>query len=268
MLLESWQWLRAHCDRTQRQLGYVGEAVAISARYARCREAWDSHLNHSKQFITQAIEQCARHRTALILGAGACLDVPLARLSSRFEKVVLVDAVKLAHTEHLIKPYKNVEYILHDISEVNQQLLRADGDMLLELSTTLPQRFVDDNTIDLVVSLNLLSQIPLLPMRWLSREKRMENSAINQLGLNLMNAHCRYLMQFKASRVLIFDAEQWLEDDNGVAHDCLPLNDWLQQQSLLPTPLAQHEWLWHVAPPHEQHGSRTIHRVNALLFAR
>lgn len=269
MLVESLAWLRARSDRVQRKLGYVSEAVALNARYVRCQSAWQSHLELSQRFIVSAIKQCHAHRHALILGAGNCLDVPLDELSAAFERVILVDAVKLAQTETKIKRYQNVDFCVHDITEVNRDLISGhELASLQQLSNTVPRKFINDNKIDLVVSLNLLSQLPLLPMRYLRSRETFSDDEINAIGLNLMRVHCRYLQQFDATRVLIFDAEQWQEDALGQRHESLCLQQWLNSEQLLPASQLVEEWQWTVAPAGEQAEWSTQHRVQALLFAR
>ncbi|HEY5260364.1 MAG TPA: hypothetical protein VIJ46_06920, partial [Rhabdochlamydiaceae bacterium] len=51
---------------------------------------YQGHFSRSKEAIIRAIE--GMKGTALIFGAGACHDIPLAELAGRFEKVVLLDA--------------------------------------------------------------------------------------------------------------------------------------------------------------------------------
>jgi hypothetical protein len=271
--MESLAWLRARSDRAQRKLGYVGEAVAINARYARCKTAWDAHLLQSRQFVIDAIAHCAAEHTAphtaLILGAGNCLDVPLKELSSGFKNVLLVDAVQLASTNRRVQKFKNIDYIVHDISEINQQLMASnDLNSLQMLSNKMPCRFVDNENISLVVSLNLLSQLPLLPMRYLRAHHPFSDAEINAIGLNLMRVHCRYLQQFSASKVLIYDAEQWQLDLEGKQHEHLSLASWLRSEQLIPPAQLESSWQWTVAPAGEQKLLSTQHQVQALLFAR
>ncbi len=268
MLKECWQWWRASADREQRRLGYVSEAVAIRARYERCRDAWHDHLSASKQFIITALEHCSSRRSVLVLGAGSCLDLPLAELSRQFERVILVDAVQLAEIPEKISAYPNVTYVIHDISEINAGLLAiTDPDTLRRLTSKTPSRYCDDDSIDLVISLNLLSQLPLLPMRWLRQRRSFNNDVINQCGLDIMRAHCRYLQQFGCAKILIYDAEQKTMNAQGHCTDRLLLSQWLHNEMGSVAPRQQQDWQWQLAPAGENGQTSTLHHVQALLFA-
>ena len=262
MLREIYEWLGASTIPAARQLGLVTAAVAINQRHRRCREAWSPHLRRTRAFIEEAAADCTRHRTALLLGAGACLDIPLAALSRRFERVVLVDVVLLRGTRALIKAFPNVDYQLHDVSET-LALVQATGasDPLQTIRAVEASRFLDDATVDFVASVNLVSQLPLMPMRKLLQSGRYTPAAINQLGVWLMRQHVSYLSRFPARRALIYDAEMWRENRLGEREEVVELRGTLG----LPVAAAQ-SWLWHVAPPGEDKKGAVLHQVEAAVW--
>ncbi|MEX2301375.1 MAG: hypothetical protein WD733_10585 [Bryobacterales bacterium] len=52
---------------------------------------WQPHLENSRRRILEAAAKCERRKTALILGAGNCTEIPLEELARRFDEVMLVD---------------------------------------------------------------------------------------------------------------------------------------------------------------------------------
>lgn len=256
-------WWRARALWEARKLGFVSEAVAIAARYARCQQDWQPHLQKSRAVIAQSLQRCRQHRTALVLGAGQCLDIPLDMLATRFEKVLLVDVVRLPSVRQLLKRYANVEFVLCDVSECLHSVARDPrAQAMARMQQHQPTAFLDRDDIDWVGSINLLSQLPLLPMRYLhKKEDASSEREVNAVGLALMQNHLHYLQKFKACRVLIYDVEQWLETSSGEREELVRLDDYLQ----LPEGTVE-DWLWHLAPLGEMKHYAAFHRVQARCW--
>jgi hypothetical protein len=246
MLPEALLWLLTPCPKTARRMGHLAESIAIGARARRCKAAWAPHLAHSRQALLASASRCEQHRVALVLGSGPLLDVPLAELAARFEEVWLVDLVHPLATRWQARQYPNVRLIEHDVTECLSDLLGGKPPDLDQLAGRVPSRFLDEPRVDWVASLNLLSQLPRLPGRWLGRSRLLlDESAIQGYGEALMRNHLAYLARFAAPVCLITDLEQvTLAADGSVVeqNDLAPLlADWLVET----------EWRWDVAPPGE-----------------
>lgn len=256
------EWLTAEAAPGARRAGLVTAAIAISARYRRVGRYWDPHLERTRAFLAAEAAACARRRTAVILGAGACLDVPLEQLAASFARVILVDAVFLRRTRALVKQFPNVECLTHDLTEslclLNQP---CQPDLVAQLSGIRPRLLLDNAQVDFVASVNLVSQLPLLPMRRLLASGRYAPQAVNQLGLQLMAAHVRYLDAFTGRKAMVFDAEMWGLNPDGERQDVIDLRPVLQ----LPHPPGQH-WFWEVAPAGEARTGKLMHRVEAAAW--
>jgi hypothetical protein len=167
MLAEALRWLLTPCPKTARCLGHLAESVAIESRARRCQAAWAPHLQHSREALLASASHCEQHRVALVLGSGPLLDVPLAELAARFEAVWLVDLVHPLVARWQVRLYPNVRLIEHDVTECLGDLISGPPLDLDRLAGRVPRRFLDEPRIDWVASLNLLSQLPYLPGRWL-----------------------------------------------------------------------------------------------------
>ena len=123
-----------------------------------------------------------------------------------------------------------------------------------------PGRFLDDERVDWVASVNLLSQLPDLAVPWLGRGRpSWDARAQEEFGRMLMADHLAYLARFRAPVCLIADLEQVTEGPDGRVVRRLdplpPSGDWRE--------LA--EWRWDIAPPGELGGGLTkFHRVAAF----
>ncbi|MCC7259950.1 MAG: hypothetical protein IT567_02840 [Alphaproteobacteria bacterium] len=242
MLLEWLSSLTTLCPLAEaRRLGYLHEAIAIPARYRRCREAWKPHLEQSQQAIRDAIARCEHKRTALVIGSGALLDIPLRELSEAFGEVMLVDIAHPRAALREIRKYTNVTAQYIDITEIAREICVAKKGRALPLSR--PRYALDRRDIDLVVSANLLSQLPLLPERYL-RKRGFEEAAIHGCCRQILSAHLEYLEGFDARLCLITDTEHRIYEGDRLRER----EDRLYGLTL-PAPASQ--WRWHIAPAGE-----------------
>lgn len=160
MLAEMLLYRLTRAEPWAEAMGYREGAVRLWSRAGRCARAWKPHLDRSRAAILAGAEACARRRTALILGSGVLADVPLRELSRLFEKVVLVDVVHLPTIRWRARRLGNVDCEAIDLSGVAAGLARS-----VERPWPAPvSRYgLDDPSVDYVVSLNLVSQLPLAP---------------------------------------------------------------------------------------------------------
>jgi hypothetical protein len=260
MLLEALQWMLTPCPITARRMGHLAESIAIEARARRCRAAWAPHLEHCRRALLDSARRCGQRRVALLLGSGPLLDVPLAELAAQFEEVWLVDLVHPLSTRRQVRRYPNVRLIVHDVSECLEGLLGGAASDFAELGEKRPVRFLDEPRIDWVASLNLLSQLPRLPLRWLGKSRPpVDELTIREYGDALMRNHLAYLARFAAPVCLVTDLEQVTLADDGSEVERNDLMPWLTDWEV------EFEWCWDVAPPGELADiGRAWHRVGSL----
>lgn len=235
MILEALEYLTTPCPTWARRLGYLSEAIAIRHRARRCAAAWADHQRNTRTAILDTLpENCG---TAVILGAGQCLDVPLDALSDRCARVVLVDAVRL---RGLSLP-ANAEYRLMDVQGAAEKLFR--GQSLWERPQSALQAFED---ADYVVSVNLISQLPILPLRAIAR--RNLSTPIFEHGVSgqIMRDHVRDLKALPGKSVVIGDARRTHRNRKGDIVDA----ENLAAQAILPAP--ERYWTWPIAPVGER----------------
>lgn len=260
MLAEWITWLTTSCPTTARRYGYLREAIGIAARHQRCRADWKTHLANSRTALIDSLAQCRDFRIALVLGSGLLLDVPLAQLAARFREVWLVDLVHLPAARRAARAYPNVKCIEADIGGGLDRLARVAADRLDSLLDG-PLPFCDQGEIDWVASVNLLSQLPLLPQATLRRRfPEMDEDLLEGWGDRLMRRHLDYLAGFSTPVCLLADIEQITYAANGEVFDTLEY----RQRLGLTAPI-QASWRWDIAPPGEiAPGVGRFHRVAAF----
>lgn len=248
MLGEWITYLTTPCPRHVRDMGYLRDLIGVEARYRRCRQAWAGHLENTRAAILESAAACRGRRRAVVLGSGPLYDVPLGELSARFEEVVLVDIVHLRHPR---RP-PNVRSESRDLSGVARDLhawvgRRRDG------FPPVPRADLPVAGADLVVSCNLLSQLPQLPLEYAGRDGEGAEAFARALIAN----HLEALGRCEGTVCLITDTERLIHDGERV----IDREDSLHGVVL---PASRREWTWDIAPPPEvdrRYGQRLTIRV-------
>ncbi len=237
MIKELWQYVATSTELpVAKQMGFLKEAIAMGARSKRCQRQWGAHYLKCKETMVAATQRAVQKRTVLVFGAGSLNDIPLSYLSSQFFKVVLVDLVFLKPARQQASNYSNVELIEHDVTESLEWLYK--GQTLVQS----PSTWLDDSSVDLVVSLNLITQLPLIPVRWLMDEFDLSETAADIVGKQLIFAHLSYLRQFSGEVCLIADRVDIEFDSQGSELD--RFDPWWDVEQ----PKAGAHWEWEVMP--------------------
>jgi hypothetical protein len=244
MIVEWLETLATPCPRPLRDMGYRRELVAIGARYRRCRAAWAEHLARSQRAVETAIARAPGRRTAVVIGSGRLLDVPLAALAAAFERVLLVDALHPLPTRFTAGRYGNVELVSADVTGTVDALHRLESGT--PLPAPRPLALLQGDEVDFVVSMNIWSQIAVLPVEWI--EQRLGPQAAAEaasFGAAVTRAHVEDLARCRAPVCLVADVE-WrnVRPDGSIAEMGSSIHD-------LPVPPVVEEWIWPLAPAPE-----------------
>lgn len=241
MILELLEYLTTDCPAYARRLGYLTEAIAIKARHRRHCEAWAPHLARSRAVVNAATEGCARRRTALVLGSGMLLDIPLGALAAGFETVLLVDVVHLRAARRLAARYPNVASVTGDVTglAIDFKARRREG--WRGSPVPAPALYLEDPSIDLVVSANIAAQLPVLPAAALRRAGVAEET-VKTFCASLVRAHLDYLAGFAGRVCLITETQR---EVYGADDEIWRLDDALYGISL---PEDGARWTWDLAP--------------------
>jgi len=173
-----------------------------------------------------------------------------------FDHVVLVDIAHLWSVHRQARRFPNVHPRSIDVTGVVEhchQLARE------RTPPRLPQRKVDclaGEQFDLVVSLNILSQLPVVPNEYMSRRIRsLTDARRREFSRALVRNHLDWLCACPGIACLVADLERLHFDDCGIVS---------RESSLwgIELPGGGREWLWDLAPRPEMYFHLDVrHRV-------
>ena len=240
-------------SRALRRMGLVTASVGLWSRSGRRARQWGPHYRRCHAVVERAMRGLPRHRTAVVLGSGLVRDVPLDALLGSFRHVLLVDAIHLPTVRARFAFEKRVRLLTADLSGLSGWL---DGTADRRVAPDASLFCGDD--VDLVISANLLSQIPLGVETFLDgHPDRAARLPADLLALSV-RAHLDDLAQASGRVCLLTDVFMETRDKAGAVTDRLDL----MRGVTLPRP--DERWDWTVAPFGEidrQH--EYVHRVHA-----
>ena len=230
------EWVEARLTSASpdaRRLGYVDEVVSIGARARRHAAAWAPHLAATRGFVDRT---ATGGEHLVVLGSGRLLDLPLESLAARYRWVTLVDWVHPRGARRRAARLPGVSCLEADVTGCLGELGRGRPLPVASRPTVLEYLPPPTTT----VSLNLVSQLPILPSQCLERwgVPFVDRVAFARA---LIVAHLRWLAALPGRAVLITDVTRQLVADDGGVEDIDALLG-------LALPSADASWSWSVAP--------------------
>lgn len=243
MLRELLHLLRNRGAGLAKWYGHDREAARIAARHRRCKTAWRPHLEAVKALVLEAAEAVPARGTAVIVGSGPCLDVPVAELCARFRQVVLVDAHHPRPARVLTRKHANLRLVTADVTGMGQAAKLA-----VRTKAPLPHPVpvpgpLPDIEPDFTASLNLASQLPIPFYKALGG--RVDEEALERFCRSLIEAHFDWMERLPGRTCLVCDRswERLRGEELLETHDAL--------EGVVPPP-PDREWLWNIAPRPEE----------------
>lgn len=197
-----------------RKLGYRSGQEGIMSRFIREGDGWNSHLDKSKKFIIDALYQL-QPKTVRILGSGWLLDVPMDELLAVCETIVLVDVEHPAQILHKYEQNSKVLFETTDLNNLNSYLLNTPIKELsyFSIKNEIEKASIPQYTEDLVISLNLLSQLNDYPVSFLTKQIKLSSEQSNSLSLQIQANHLKSLPHQKSVLITDYEEEYYDEDD-------------------------------------------------------
>lgn len=239
MLLEAFKHFTTPCAPHLKSMGYLRELIALDSRYTRCQSAWHPHLENTKSVITDAVDATSNRNKVVVLGAGILSDVPIKKLSDRFESVLLVDVCFLNKTRRHLKGFSNVVLATSDITDVAAQLHAGAPP-----KPSIPAE-ISLADADLVISANILSQLPIIPTEYYQQIKpSIDHDTVYTFGRKIVANHLAYLKTCPGHICLISEIERQYCNRDHTTKTEDPL--WGYDLGL-----NGKEWFWDLAPKGE-----------------
>ena len=251
MLIEALRHAFIRCPAYLKDLGVLYDLIALQARARRLRRAWSSHIqNTHKAIIDLAISPqedllSRAQRTCAVLGSGLLLEIPIDELCARYEKVFCVDLFHMPEVRRLCASLENVELIEADLTGCFAHLPEIARDRGADLPVPCPQI----PSADVVISVNVLSQLSFRLLRWASQFDSWRTDRLASWEYALQAAHVSALVQHPDA-ILITDNQRIVRDPRtGQDQVCIDL----LAEGVLPPSVFWRTWEWSFAPAPEEH---------------
>ncbi len=245
MILEAIEWLLTPSSLLARRSGLLAGQIAIRHRALRCRGFWHSHLQSTRQAIRSYLQQFDKPlNRVMVLGSGHLHDCDLHDLLDHAQRVVLVDIVHPVELYwHLFRRKDTFTLLTRDLSFSLSSALRGQ---------THPERPDEAflsllHSCDAVISLNLLSQLPLGAHDIWQAHGRTDQE-IETLCGDIIRRHIELLQQCPDA-LLITDRVVRVR---GIEKEQPQIGAWQDLLYGQELPPAHNEWIWTIASPQER----------------
>lgn len=248
-----------------RELGLLHEHKEIAKRHKRVSAAWAPHLKASREAIMHAAERCQKYGQVLVIGAGDCLDVPVAELAEKFEEVILADIVVGAEARRWAgKLPDKVSCVSWDASGALAAVAAKKSSLTateaLAIFKTADAGPPPGGESDLVVSANCISQLGLVPGHSLPATEK-DRDLPDRCAKAAARRHLDWLAQRTGVRILLADAERL----NISAEGRVIKRESLSSRYGLMKP--DRQWRWELAPiPEWSPDFHRVHEVGAWIY--
>lgn len=227
--------------RMLHRMGYYSYLDGLIRRYPGQKGLWDRHLDNSRRFILQAVDLIKPVRVT-VLGSGWLLDFPLAEILEKGIRVTLVDIVHPPELKKQVARNPNVTLIEEDVTGgLIREIWEKAGKLPFYRKLRLPgdinvPEYLPGGNPGLIISLNILSQLDVLPLRFLRKKAYADESELNKLREKIHSAHIRFLQ--KQMSVLITDYEEVIVGNDGKTSTKPTV------LAALPESTAREDWIW------------------------
>jgi hypothetical protein len=250
--------------RILNKMGYYDYQSGLIFRHLNQGSGWDSHLEHCRQFILRAID-LYKPAKITVLGSGWLLELPIAELIEKTGKVCLIDIIHPPEVINQAGKIKNIELIESDLSgglieevwkKVSSHTIFSRPDSLEGI--IIPE-FKPESDPGMVISLNLITQIETMLVRYLKKKARISEKEMFRFRKAIQDRHIAFLTKYRS--ILITDCEEIITSKSG-------------EIKKIPTLLAdipscndKEEWTWNFdLKGADFYNSRSVMRVVALTF--
>lgn len=227
--------------RILHRLGYYDYQHGFIMRHLNQETGWNTHLANCRSFLMKSLE-IHQPETITVLGSGWLLELPLAEILEKVDKVYLVDIIHPTEVVRQVSNLSKVELVTADVSGgIIDDLWRNTSELpifgkLKSLEGISIQEYEPGFDPGMVISLNILTQLETLPVNHLNRKSRVIDEEINGFRKEIQNKHISFLKKHKS--VLITDITEVFTDKSG---------NIIEKQSVitdLPDGVYREDWTW------------------------
>ena len=227
--------------RILHRMGYYNYQQGLINNFLVQEDGWLGHQKKCRNFILKALEFCKPEKIT-VLGSGWLMELPLVEMAERTSEICLVDIVHPPEVISQVATVSKVRLIEEDISGGLIELVwKAAGNrtFLNKLSSldglTVPE-YKPREDPGMVISLNILTQIEVLPLNLLKKRSRAGESDFLLFRKSIQENHLKYLKLYNS--VIITDISEIISGPG----DKKEINRTLLVD--LPDGISREQWQW------------------------
>jgi hypothetical protein len=200
------------------RMGYYNYQNGLIYHHLNEEGGWENHQEHCRNIIIKALDLFKPEKVT-VLGSGWLLDLPLAELVERTQKIFLVDIIHPPDVINQVEKFENVELIVLDVTggliEEVWQKGRKHGfyNKLRSLENILVPEFKPDFDTGMIISLNILTQLESLPVDFIKKRSIIKDEDFNLFRAEIQKKHIDFIMRNKS--VLISDYAEVITSRTG-----------------------------------------------------
>jgi len=247
------------------RMGYYSYQEGLIYRHLRQKGGWDAHLSNCRSFILKAAD-LFNPRKITVLGSGWLLDFPIAEMLERNVEITLIDIVHPPEVKKQLEGIKRVRIVEADLTGgLIAEIWEKAGKLPLyrKLHSTgiinIPEYRLEDEDPGMVVSLNILSQLDVLPVKLLRKKSSVSEEELLTFRKEVQQKHLSFLL--KHSSVLITDVKEIYSDRKGQLTE--------EQTVVITLPPAgiKEEWIWNFDSTFtDYYGKKSVLEVVAMIL--
>jgi hypothetical protein len=245
-------------------MGYYDYQSGLIYRHLNQESGWDSHLEKCRKYILKTIES-SRPRKVTVLGSGWLLELPIAEIVEKAGKVSLIDII---HPPDVVKQAGEIANVELTESDVTGGLIehlwnKISSYPFYRKASTLEGIIIPEykpsEDPGLIISLNLITQLEVLPVRYLRKKARISEDEMFTFRKAIQERHMDFLSKYNS--VLITDYEEVITGRSGeITRMPTLLAD-------LPPGVEREEWTWNFdLKGVDYYNSRSVMHVVAVTF--
>ena len=245
-------------------MGYYNYQNGLIYRHLNQEGGWNNHLERCRSFIIKALDFYKPEKVT-VLGSGWLLELPLAEMIEKTERVCLVDIVHPPDVISQAGSLKNVELIEQDVTGgLIEEVWQKTGkysffNKLQSLVNIIIPEYKPDCDPGMVISLNILTQLESLLIDFLRKRSIVKEEEFNRFRIEIQKKHIDFLKKYKS--VLITDISEIFTDNSGNVTDKLTV------VTDLPEGKYKENWDWHFdLVRSDYYTKRSVLKVAALIL--
>lgn len=245
MLAEFFASITSRAIKNPEAWTYKKESALTWSRGRRSIKAWEPHLKNCHAILENIKAQA--QGDIWILGSGYGLDWNLKTMLEGDHKLHLVDIVQPLKLR--LRAKQNSRLLLHsiDLAFLDWQKFPEKLEFLQAFNLPIREQ-------DTVISLNLISQLPIVPIRACLKTRKLDNSDISALAKKIQKNHWQWFKNLKTSEkyvitdYLIEEHEPDTQTTTQTISNFLEFND-CQKLG---------DWRWDLAPQGELYKDKSV----------